>query len=242
MLLAAADPTGDATLLWRAAHSFGLGSDVAEPAAQDDLLQIGSQVRFRHPLVRSAAYAAGTPEERVATHLALATATDADDPDRRVWHQAAAATGTDEALATDLEHMAGIAQERAGFAAAAAFLERSFTLTEDPNRRAHRGLAPRARTCRPAPSTGPAPCSPRPLPSPPTSPPRTSSTTFSAPRPNCSKQRSRRPRDQAARHQDSCCVPLSASDHSTSTSPGRRTSRRGGSRSWPDVAPRPEAL
>ena len=142
MLLASADPTGDPTLLWRAAQAFGLGGDVGEPAAQDDLLHIGSRVRFRHPLVRSAAYAAGTREERVATHSALAAATDAEaDPERRVWHQAAAATGIDETVATDLERMAGVAQQRAGFAAAAAFLERSFTLSEDPSRRATRGLA-----------------------------------------------------------------------------------------------------
>ena len=142
MVLAAADPTGDPILLWRAARAFGLGTDVAEQAAQDDLLLIGSQVRFRHPLVRSAAYAAGTFEERVAAHLALADATDGRaEPERRVWHQSAAATGIDEAVATDLERMARIAQQRAGFAAAAAFLERSFTLSGDPNRRANRGLA-----------------------------------------------------------------------------------------------------
>src|SRR5262249_49266297 len=57
MLLAAADPTGDAALLWRAAHTLGLGRDVAEPAEHGGLLQIGSLARFRHPLVRSAAYA-----------------------------------------------------------------------------------------------------------------------------------------------------------------------------------------
>jgi DNA-binding CsgD family transcriptional regulator len=142
MLLAAADPTGDATLLWRAARTLGLARDAVTAADAEQLLEIGSQVRFRHPLVRSAAYAAGSPEDRRATHLALAAATDARaDPERRVWHQAAAATGPDEDLATELERTAGRAQARAGLAAAAALLQRSVALTAAPGRRAGRALA-----------------------------------------------------------------------------------------------------
>src|SRR5262249_20306724 len=103
---------------------------------------IGSQVRFRHPLVRSAAYAAGTAEDRCAAHAALAQATDADeDPERRVWHLAAAASGPDEAGASPLGQAAAPAQARAGLAASAAFLQRSVQLTTDPQRRAERALA-----------------------------------------------------------------------------------------------------
>jgi DNA-binding CsgD family transcriptional regulator len=142
MLLAAADPTGDATLLWRAAQTLGLGPDAAAAADAEQLLNIGSQVRFRHPLVRSAAYAAGSPEDRRVAHLTLAAATDAQtDPERRVWHLAAAATGPDEDVATELEQAAAKIQARAGLAAAAAFLQRSVTLTAEPRRRADRALA-----------------------------------------------------------------------------------------------------
>jgi DNA-binding CsgD family transcriptional regulator len=142
MLLAAADPTGDATLLWRAAPTQGLGRDAAAAADAEQLLQIGSQVRFRHPLVRSAAYTAGSPEDRCAAHLTLAAATDAQtDPDRRVWHLAAAATGPDEEVATALEQAAVKTQARAGLAAAAALLQRSVALTAEPARRADRALA-----------------------------------------------------------------------------------------------------
>jgi hypothetical protein len=142
MLLAAADPTGDATLLWRAAQAMGLGRDAAVAADAEQLLQIGSGVRFRHPLVRSAAYAAGAPEDRRATHMALASATDARaDPERRTWHLAAAAPGPDEDIASELERVAGHAKARAGLAAAAAFLQRSLTLTAEPGRRAERALA-----------------------------------------------------------------------------------------------------
>ena len=142
MLLAAADPTGDATLLWRAAQTLGLGPDAAAAADEEQLLNIGSQVRFRHPLVRSAAYVAGSPEDRRAAHLTLATATDAQtDPERRVWHLAAAATEPDEDVATALEQAAAKIQARAGVAASAAFLQRSVALTAEPGRRADRALA-----------------------------------------------------------------------------------------------------
>ena len=142
MLLAAADPTGDATLLWRAAPTLGLGRDAAVAADADQLLQIGPQVRFRHPLVRSAAYTAGSPEDRRAAHLTLAAATDAQtDPERRVWHLAAAATGPDEEVAAALEQAAAKTQARAGLAASAAFLQRSLALTAEPARRAERALA-----------------------------------------------------------------------------------------------------
>src|SRR6266851_5109144 len=142
MLLAAADPTGDATLLWRAAPTLGLGRDAAAAADADQLLQVSSQVRFRHPLVRSAAYTAGSPEDRRAAHLTLAAATDAQtDPERRVWHLAAAATGPDEDVAAALEQVAVKTQGRAGLAAAAALLQRSLVLTAEPARRADRALA-----------------------------------------------------------------------------------------------------
>jgi hypothetical protein len=142
MLLAAADPTGDATLLWRAAQTLGLGPDAAGAAAAEQLLSIGSQVRFRHPLVRSAAYAAGSAEDRRTVHLTLAAVTDARaDPERRVWHLSAAASGPDEDVAAALEQAAAKIKARAGLAASAAFLRRSVALTAEPRRHTERALA-----------------------------------------------------------------------------------------------------
>jgi hypothetical protein len=142
LLLAAADPTGDARLLWRAGRALGVGRQEAAAAAADQLLEIDARVRFRHPLVRSAAYAAASPRERCSAHRALAEATDARaDRERRVWHLAAAATEPDEDLAAELERTAGRAQARAGLAAAAAFLQRSVALTAAPQRRTDRALA-----------------------------------------------------------------------------------------------------
>ena len=142
MLLAAADPVGDASLVWRAAQTLGIDLDAAAPAASEQLLDIGAGVRFRHPLVRSAVYRASSASERRAAHGALAAATDPEtDPDRRAWHQAQAASAPDEQIAVELERCAGRAQARGGLAAAAAFLERAAELTVDPAHRADRMLA-----------------------------------------------------------------------------------------------------
>jgi DNA-binding CsgD family transcriptional regulator/tetratricopeptide (TPR) repeat protein len=108
----------------------------------EGLLSIGERVTFRHPLVRSAMYRSAKPEERRAAHLALAGVTDPEvDPDRRAWHRAAAAPGPDEEVAMELERSAARAQARGGLAAAAAFLERSVALTQEPPRRGQRALA-----------------------------------------------------------------------------------------------------
>jgi DNA-binding CsgD family transcriptional regulator len=142
LLVAAADPTGDPGLVWRAAGRLGIGAEAAAPATEAGLVEFGAWVRFRHPLVRSAAYQAASVQDRQDVHAALAEATDPKvDPDRRAWHRAQAAPGPDEDVAGELEDSADRAQARGGLAAAAAFLERAATLTPEPGRRAQRLLA-----------------------------------------------------------------------------------------------------
>jgi DNA-binding CsgD family transcriptional regulator len=141
LLVAAAEPAGDPVLVWRAAAELGIGPDAASPATAADVIDFGPQVRFGHPLVRSAVYGAAGPEERRRVHRALAEATDADvDPGRRAWHRAQAAAGLDEDVAAELERSAGRARARGGLAAGAAFHERAAELTPDPRRRAQRAL------------------------------------------------------------------------------------------------------
>lgn len=143
VLLAAADPVGDAALLRRAAVELNIDTDAAGSEAQaGELLTIGTMVRFRHPLVRSAVYKSATTLQRRQVHRALAEATDPEhDPDRRAWHLASAAGQPDEGVAAGLELAAARARARGGAAAAAAFLDRSAELTPDPRRRGSRSLA-----------------------------------------------------------------------------------------------------
>ena len=89
LLVAAAEPTGDPLLVWRAADRLGVQAAAAAPAAAAGLIEFGGHVRFCHPLARSAVYRAASPQERHSAHRALAEATDPGiDPDRRAWHRA----------------------------------------------------------------------------------------------------------------------------------------------------------
>jgi DNA-binding CsgD family transcriptional regulator len=142
LLIAAADPTGDAALVWRAAAWAGIGAEAATAAADAGLAEFGARVRFRHPLVRSAAYRSGSVQELRQAHRALAEVTDVQhDPDRRAWHRAQAAAGPDADTADELEQSADRARLRGGVVAAATFLERSAILTLAPDLRASRALA-----------------------------------------------------------------------------------------------------
>jgi hypothetical protein len=124
--LAAADPTGDPVLVWRAAGRLAIGAGSAGPAVEVGLAEFGARVRFRHPLVRSAAYRSASIQTRQELHAALAEATDpAADPDRRAWHRAQATPGPDEDVAAELEQSAGRAQHRGGLAAGGPVLVRS---------------------------------------------------------------------------------------------------------------------
>jgi DNA-binding CsgD family transcriptional regulator len=142
LLIAAAEPIGDPTLVWGAAARLGIGAEAAAPATEAGLVEFGTRVRFRHPLVRSVVYGTALPQERQEAHAAVAEVTDPqNDPDRHAWHRAHAARGPDEDVAAELERSAGRAQARGGIAAEAAFRERATMLTLDPARRTERALA-----------------------------------------------------------------------------------------------------
>jgi len=141
MLLAAAEPLGDAALVLRAGRRLEIETSAVAPAESAGLLEIGISVRFRHPLVRSAVYRAAPPGSRQRVHEALAEVSDPDaDADRRAWHRALAAQGPDEDVAAELERSAGRALARGGAAAAAAFLDHAVALTPDPAQRRERAL------------------------------------------------------------------------------------------------------
>jgi DNA-binding CsgD family transcriptional regulator len=93
--------------------------------------------RFRHPLIRSAVVQAATPEERRQAHAALAQSFD-NEPDRAVWHWAAAAAGPDEDVAKALDAAAERARLRGDRDVALAALERAAELSVDRGLRALR--------------------------------------------------------------------------------------------------------
>lgn len=130
VLLAAAEPTGSAELVMAAAAALGLdpaGGDRAEAAG---LLALQPSIRFRHPLVRAAAYNAVSGGQRRRAHRALAEAAGRlglDEPE--AWHASRAALGTDPAVADRLAHAADLAAQRGGLASRATILARSAELT-----------------------------------------------------------------------------------------------------------------
>jgi DNA-binding CsgD family transcriptional regulator len=142
LLVAAAEPLGDPVLVWRAADLLGIPIDPAALATAREFVRFGARVQFQHPLVRSAIYRAASDEDRRMAHQALAEATDPEnDPDRRAWHEAQAATAPDEDVAEDLERSADRARARGGWAAAAAFLAWATKLSIHSDRRSGRALA-----------------------------------------------------------------------------------------------------
>jgi DNA-binding CsgD family transcriptional regulator len=144
LLLAAAEAGGDRAVLWRAALQDGIDADRAAAEAESaGLIELSAtSVRFRYPLIRSAAYHGATDRDRRRAHLLLSAATNPGrDPDLRAWHRGAAASGPDEGVAAELEAAAARTQARGGYAARAALLRRAVELTADDGRWAGRELA-----------------------------------------------------------------------------------------------------
>ena len=141
LLVVAAEETGQVDKILEAAGKLGIDPELADLPPMGQLVSWGPTVRFRHPLMRSAAYYAASAAARRRVHQALAAASDpVKDPDRRAWHLAEATLRPDEQVAAELERSAERARGRGGWASGAAFLERSAELTPDAPERGRRLL------------------------------------------------------------------------------------------------------
>ena len=137
LVLAATSDGGDLAVLERAAATLGIDLSALAVAENAGLLTIrAGTFQFRHPLARSALYADAPVAERREAHRALAAALPDRDVDRRAWHLAAAAVGTDESASAALEQAGLRSRNRSAYATATAAFERAGRLADDPQRRA----------------------------------------------------------------------------------------------------------
>jgi DNA-binding CsgD family transcriptional regulator len=144
LLVAAADGAGVLSEVLAAASAV-YGSEVTAaalgPAISARLVAVeGTSIRFRHPLVRSAIYQSASLAGRLAVHAALGEAL-ADQPDRSVWHRAAATLGTNEGVAVEMEAAATRARCRGATVVAVSALERAAELGARSPERARRLLS-----------------------------------------------------------------------------------------------------
>jgi DNA-binding CsgD family transcriptional regulator len=141
MLLIAASITGSRLdALTAVAHRLGLGLADLAPAEEAGLVQaVESELRFRHPLVRSAVYEGAARQRRTVVHEAVAEVLAAGgEQTGAAWHRAAAATGADEAVARDLDRAAEALAARGDMGDAARSWARAGDLSPTDEDRAHR--------------------------------------------------------------------------------------------------------
>jgi GMP synthase-like glutamine amidotransferase/tetratricopeptide (TPR) repeat protein/DNA-binding CsgD family transcriptional regulator len=143
LLVAALTDGGEREAVERACATLGLDAAALEPAERVGLvIHDPTRVTFCHELARTAVSYSALAAERRLAHGALARAVGGE---QRLWHQARAATGPDDAVAGGLESVATKARDQGAFAAAAHALEQAARLTSEPDLRAERLL--RAAKC-----------------------------------------------------------------------------------------------
>jgi hypothetical protein len=134
-----ADPAADPA----PAAAPALAVDVLVPAVSAQLVEFDeTQLRFRHPLIRTAIRQHASVSQRQAARACLARAlarAPAGQPERALWHRAAAIIGPDEAVADELETTALRTQRRGASIVAVSALRRAAALG-DSSRRAGRLL------------------------------------------------------------------------------------------------------
>ena len=143
LLTAALDDESDLAEVLAAASVAGgrpITAEALTPATTSRLIEVDqNEIRFRHPLIRSAIRQSASLSERLAGHSALAAGL-VHEPDRRAWHLASSVIGRDEDVATQLDEVATKARARGAAAVSVTALERAAELSPDPARRVERLL------------------------------------------------------------------------------------------------------
>jgi DNA-binding CsgD family transcriptional regulator/tetratricopeptide (TPR) repeat protein len=141
LLAAAADTSGDDALVRQAAQALGCGPDCEADAKRVRLLESGLEIKFRHPMIRSAVYVNANATQRREVHRVFGHLIEKTRyPDQWARHQVLAASGRDDVLAAEVEATAHLARARGGFAAEAALLVSAADLSETPATEAPRVL------------------------------------------------------------------------------------------------------
>jgi DNA-binding CsgD family transcriptional regulator len=139
LLLMALDGSGDVRVLdaqrdrKRALEALA----AAEGARLARLDEITHRLVFRHPMIRSAVFELSTVADRREAHSSLARLW-ADQPDRHIWHLAEATLGSDEHVATLLEHAGQRVLQRGDGVGAVRVLIRAAELSPSRTQRARR--------------------------------------------------------------------------------------------------------
>ncbi len=132
LLLAAANDTGDLSILARAAPALGV--EVGDLSAAEEagfVTACEGRLHFRHPLVRSAVYNAASADARREVHRALADALPDAEADRRAWHLALSVLGPDDAACSALEQAGLRARQRSAYDVSSRAFERAAQLAPD---------------------------------------------------------------------------------------------------------------
>jgi len=117
-----------------------VGVDALAPAIAAKLIEVErAEMRFRHPLVRSAMHQTADLAMRQRIHAALAAVIQ-DQLDRQLWHRAAATIGPDEELAIEHDQMAMRALRRGAVTMAIEVLENAARLSSTARTRSERLL------------------------------------------------------------------------------------------------------
>jgi DNA-binding CsgD family transcriptional regulator len=141
LVVLAADQRVDRHALAGAAARLGLELGALDAAENAGLIAVGDDIRFCHPLVRSACYRAANQTHRRQAHHALAETLDAErDVERRAWHLALGAVTADEGIASALVAAASKAGDRGAKRLQVELLSRAAELTPDSEQRGRRFL------------------------------------------------------------------------------------------------------